>query len=128
MSHPEEEEEIGWRPRPEAVKRAQAALRRIAERGGAVQYSEAHDAARWYLRLFEPEPVDCAMCPASEATGTKLHVALDWHNAPAERLRVDYKGRIFSAAPHLDYIPLCPSCHKRYDQWKHALPSGIATA
>ncbi len=121
-----------WSPSPHVVSEARACLRRIQERGGASYYSEAHRAARLHLRFFEPEPVRCARCPTTEATISGLvngiHAALDWENVPAERLRVDYAGRIFSVAPELDYIPLCRRCHRRYDSWRKALPDGIQMA
>lgn len=108
-----------WSPDPQLLRLAERVVARVREEGGATYYSNAHVAARWHLRFFEPAPVKCAKCPATEATVGGLvngiHAALDWENAPVERLRIDPMGRIFSIAPDLDYIPLCRSCHRKHD-------------
>jgi hypothetical protein len=121
-----------WTASPHAVQAARAALARIEERGAATSYGDAHIAARWHLRFFETPPVRCLHCPATEATVggvvNGIHAALDWENAPAARLRIDDRGRVFSISPDLDYIPLCRSCHRRHDSWRKALPAGITAA
>ena len=120
-----------WYP-PSALGDARAAIRRIGERGEALYYGEAHLAARWHLGFFERPPVGCVKCPATEATVGGLvngiHAALNWEDIPAERLRINYAGQIFSCAPHLDYLPMCVSCHRKHDTWRKALPAEITRA
>jgi hypothetical protein len=117
-----------------AAKDALCAVQRIRKRGGASYYGEAHLAARWHLGFFCLAPVKCARCPATEATVDGLingiHAALDWENAPVERLRVDYAGRIFSIAPEADYVPMCRRCHRKHDQrsWRTFIPAEIMAA
>lgn len=121
-----------WTPPRGELRRAERAAERIRESGGARSYSDAHLAARLHLRFFEPAPVKCVKCPATEATigglVNGIHAALDWENAPVERLRIDYAGLIFSIAPDMDYLPMCRNCHRKHDTWRKALPAEIARA
>ena len=102
------------------------ACARVLKRGYSHEYNEAHLVARWCLGMFHDPPVACRDCGATDWE-RRLHAALDWEAAPAERLRIDRTGKIFSIRPDLDYIPLCVPCHKRHDTWRKALPA-IAAA
>jgi hypothetical protein len=99
---------------------------RVMERGGATSYQDAHIVARWLLGLVSSEPVACRSCGIkdTELGGlvSQMHAALNWEATPAERLRVDSRGKVFSARPDLDYIALCTSCHRKHDSWRRALP------
>lgn len=122
-------DDVMWRPCPHALQRAMKVVANIRASGGATNYTEAHLAARWHLRFFDPMPVACrGNCGRTDHDVRRFHAALNWETAPPERLRVDYAGRVFSIAPELDYIPLCPGCHRRFDSWRKALPQGIALA
>jgi hypothetical protein len=105
------------------------ACRSMRRYGEAATYSDAHHVARWLLGLAKRAPVACHGCGIkdTELGGliSQMHAALNWQDAPVERLRSDYKGRIFSIRPDLDYVALCTSCHRRRDSWKYALPPGI---
>ena len=105
----------------------EAACRRVLKFGVAREYSEAHLVARWCIGLLSPMPVACRACGVTDFE-RDLHAALDWEQAPADRLRIDYRRRVFSTRPDLDYIPLCVPCHRRHDSWHKALPAGIQTA
>jgi len=114
-----------WESCPHKVNEAKRTVARIAERGGAQTYNEAHIAARWHLKFLEPEPVACRKCGITEADAPGLlisgiHAALNWPSTPRERLRVSPRGQFFSAAPDLDYIPLCAACHHRFDRGQPA--------
>lgn len=105
--------------RPDGLR---GACIRVQRQGEARTYSDAHLVARWVLGLLHPDPVVCRRCAVTDYDAN-MHAALDWESAaPAGRLRVDRAGKIFSARPDLDYIPLCASCHKRHDTWRKALP------
>ena len=89
--------------------------------GHARSYHQAHLAARWYLGLIRPAPVPCKTCGVQDTElsvprlRAGMHAALNWPEAPMARLRIDYAGHPFSAAPDLDYIALCHPCHKSLD-------------
>ena len=97
------------------------ACARFSRDGEARSYGDAHLVARWCLGLFGAEPVHCARCGVPDTCRT-LHAALDWQSAPTESLCTDYRNRIYSARPDRDYMPLCGSCHARYDRsaWKRS--------
>jgi len=77
--------------------------------------------------MFHEAAVACRHCGVTDWDRI-LHAALDWESAPAERLRIDYAGKIFSIRPDLDYIPLCVPCHRRHDTWRKALPPSLLSA
>lgn len=105
-------------PRNGRVRRE---CQRVIDQGEATTYIQAHIVARWVLGILHPEPVNCLHCGISELDQpcrlvSQMHAALDWANAPADRLRTTDRGRVFSIRPDLDYIPLCGSCHIKYDR------------
>ena len=115
----------GWYSLAGSIRGAVVAYERDSD---ARTYTQAHLAARWYLGLVKPARVPCKTCgvldtemPYSLVAG--MHAALNWPEAPLARLRQDYAGRIFSAAPDLDYVALCRHCHKSLDSWRTSLPS-----
>jgi hypothetical protein len=87
----------------------------VLRQGEARTYGQAHCVARWCLGIYDPAPVACRDCGVTDWERA-VHAALDWQAAPASRLRADYRGRVFSVRPDLDYIPLCAPCHKRFDR------------
>jgi hypothetical protein len=99
-------------------------------RRGAANAGDVHLIARLHLGLLDDAHVACQHCGVLDYRARSgLQAALNWPEVPAERLRQDAYGRIFSIAPETDYIRLCIPCHRRLDSWRKALSlRGIAPA
>jgi hypothetical protein len=110
------------------------ACRIVRANGEARTYGQAHLVARWLLGLYSKPPVACRHCGVLDTEQpsrlvSPMHAALDWRQAPQDRLRTDYAGRVYSTRPDLDYIALCTSCHRRYDvrAWRELVMAEPAT-
>ena len=98
---------------------ALSARARFIKRGDT-NAGDAHLIARLHLGLLDDPPVHCAHCGEPDCR-VNLQAALNWPAVPADRLRQDARGRIFSISPETDYLALCIPCHRRLDSWRQAL-------